>query len=257
MSATSAAPLIDAHTHLPSEDWNGLTPWIPTVDGAVAYLKAAGTDAALFTLWQGIFAESEADLDRSNSQALELAARSGGFLYPGVSIHPAFPAASRRWLAQFRARGLLWVGELAPYRKPYRFTEPAFLDLAETCAAGGHILQLHNHDDVAEIARRFPAMPVVCSHIQEALCRRLAPLPNAWLDISGSAGGLKLGALEEALALLGPDRLLYGTDFTVYEPRCFQTQLLKAVPDPDDRDKIRSGNLLRLLAQAGSRWPFG
>ena len=125
--------IFDSHTHMPSEGWAGHTAWTATVAEAVDYLKAAGTDAALFNTWQGVFAETEEDLNQGNAAALELTKRYDGFLYPGACVHPAFPQVSRRWLAQFRELGYLWVGELVNYQKPYRYLDNAFLDLVFRC----------------------------------------------------------------------------------------------------------------------------
>lgn len=247
--------IIDAHTHMPSEGWAGHAPSIPTVRAAVDYLRATGTDAALFNMWQGVLATTQEDLDRGNAEALDVAERHAGFLYPGACAHPAFPDASLRWLARFREHGFLWVGELVNYRLPYRYTDDAFVRIAAECAAHGQVLQLHAHADIYDLARRFPDLQVVCSHINADLCRRLATLPNTWLDISGSAGGLHIGAIEAAYQAMGPDRILYGTDYTGYEPRCFLLRLELAVPDEHDRKKILSGNLLRLLERVGSRGP--
>jgi predicted TIM-barrel fold metal-dependent hydrolase len=247
--------IFDSHVHLPSEGWDGHKPWIRTVARAVAELKATGADAVLFNMWQGVFAETERDLEEANAEALALADTHAGFLFPGACLHPAFPAVSLAWLARFRERGFRWVGELVPYRKPYRYLDPAFLELAAECERQGHVLQLHGHGDIPILASYFPRLPVVCSHISVDLLPRLAEQPNVWLDISGGAGGLQLGCIEQARDVLGADRLLYGTDFTGYDPRCFQTRLRAAVPDAEERERIFSGNLLRLLEQAGSRRP--
>lgn len=249
--------IIDAHTHLPSEGWPGTPTPFATVANAVAYLHATGTDAALFTTWQGVLAETVDDLNQGNAAALALAAQYPDFLYPGACLHPAFSASSRYWLQQFRDAGYRWVGELVPYQRPYRYTDEVFLELCAECAAHDHVVQLHVHEDIIEVARLFPNMPVVCAHIgDEAFCRMLAPLPNIWLDISGAQGGLVIGALETAYDILGADRLLYGTDFTGYEPRCFQARLACAVPDSEAREKILWRNVAQLLGSVGSR-PIG
>jgi predicted TIM-barrel fold metal-dependent hydrolase len=245
--------IFDAHTHMPSEGWPGHQSWFTTAAEAVTYLKRAGTDAALFNTWQGVFASSESDLDQGNAAALELSNRYAGFLYPGACIHPSFPDVSRKWLEHFRGLGHLWVGELVNYKTPYNYRDEAFMNLAADCASYGHILQLHNHPDVCLVASRFPGLQVVCSHIDLELCPRLAALPNVWLDISGFAGGLNIGAIEAAYKAFGPDRLLYGTDFTGYEPRAFQVRLEVAVPVPEHRERIQGGNLLRLLKKVGCR----
>lgn len=240
---------------MPSTGWPGHKSWFDSANQAVDYLKQAGTDAALFNMWQGVFAVTERDLEAGNAAALKMAERHTGFLFPGACIHPAFPEASRRWLERFRTLGYFWVGELVPYKTPYKYSDAAFMDLAAECAAHGHILQLHCHADIAEVAHRLPSLTIVCSHIDIELCRQLALLDNTLVDISGSSGGLKIGSIEEACATLGPERLLFGTDFTGYEPRAFQVRLQMAVPDPAQRALIQSANLLRVLESHGSRTP--
>ena len=239
--------IIDAHTHLPAEGWRGNPSPIPTVAEAVAYLRAAGTSAALFNTWQGVMAESESDLDQANAEALALTRRYQGFLYPGAVVHPGFPEVSVRWLARFRDEGYAWVGELILEKCACRYSDPAFMDLFAECERHGHIVQLHVHEDIIAVARRFPRMTVVCSHIDMDLCPRLAAEPNIRLDISGACGGLWIGGIESAYLAFGASRLLYGSDFTGYEPRCFQERLKVAVSDVEERQAVLSGNVRALL----------
>lgn len=247
--------IIDSHTHIPTPGHAGGHGFILTPRAAVEYLRAAGTDAALFNTWRGVKARNVEDLNASNQDAFDLRREFGGFLYPGASLSPEHPEASFEWLARFRGEGLLWVGELLPRHEPKcAFDDPPYMRLFEECARHGHIVQLHNGPDVKEVARRFPQMPVVCAHIpSEEECTALAALPNVWMDLSGAAGGLRVGGMEGALRLFGPDRLFYGTDFTGYEPRCFQVRLSVAVPSAEDREKILHRNITRLMAEAGSR----
>ena len=243
--------IIDSHTHIPTADYSGGSQFFKEAAPAIAYLRATGTQAALFTTWRGVLGTTEDDLNAGNEAALALAREFAGFLYPGVVLHPFFPEASLKWLARFRDLGLKWVGELLP---ACPFADVRFLRLFESCATHGHIVQLHNTADVKTVAAKFPAMPVVCAHIpDESECRHLAALPNVWMDVSGNNGGLKLGGMESARDLLGPDRLLYGTDFTGYEPRCFMARLQVVFPALADQEKLYHHNIVRLLAQVRSR----
>lgn len=245
--------LIDSHTHITSEGWPKFSDEFSRVADAVAYLRDAGTDAAIFTPWQAVFATTEEDLHEGNAAALRLAKEYDGFLYPGATIHPAFPEASLEWLARFRDAGYLWVGELVPYRKPYRYIDTAFLKLCEACTAGKHILQLHVHADIVELAKRFPELPVVVSHIDKGQLAAQAAQPNLWLDISGNAGGLYYGYIELAVKAFGVERVLYGTDFTGYEPRGFQVRLEAAVSNAEAREAIRWRNVTRLVESVGGK----
>ena len=95
--------IIDAHTHLPSPGWEGHSCFFTTVESAVEYLRKTGINAALFNTWQGVFAETEDDINSANTAALDLYKNYKGFLYPGAVIHPLFPEISRHWLDRFRA----------------------------------------------------------------------------------------------------------------------------------------------------------
>ncbi len=246
--------MFDSHTHLPSSGWPGHTSFFATVEKAVDYLRATGTDGALFNTWQGVFAKTELDLDEANTAALKLMEQFPGFLYPGAVIHPDFLEASSEWLKRFRDRKLMWVGELVLQNHSYQYLDAPYLRLMEECAKYGHVVQLHCHVDILELAKRFPQTQFVVSHLQEDnVLTQIAELPNLWQDISGWCGGLSIGRLERAVEILGPDRLLYGTDFDGYEPQAFMARVCTVVENPEDRIKIFSGNLLRLLERVGAK----
>lgn len=252
--------IIDAHTHMPSQgkpEHNGLC---ATAEDAVARLRRVGARAALFNTWQGVLSETENDLDEGNREALDLAKKFDGFLYPGAVIHPAFPEKSRRWLDKFRDLGRLWVGELVAYRCGAEFDAPSWMTLFEYCAKHGHAVQLHNSEAVIRVALAFPETRVICSHLnlpnqdetmRNAWLDALAARPNIWLDVSGRCGGFTPGAIGAALKSFGPDRLLFGTDFTGYEPEAFIARVKSEIENPEIQEKVYSQNILRLLKEIG------
>jgi predicted TIM-barrel fold metal-dependent hydrolase len=217
----------------------------------VDFLKECGVTGIVFNMWQGVYADSEEDLDQANQEALALYEEDPGFFYPGAVIHPLFPAASERWLAAFRERDLRWVGELVPYRNGIDFGQPGWRRLLEICRENGQIVQLHGCPSVVEAARALPDLKIVSAHIFPELLADLEALPNVWLDLGGAEGGQRLGRMELALAHFGPDRLLWGTDFLVFDPAAFHVRALHAFPSVADRAKIFATNVLDLLASAG------
>ena len=102
--------------------------------------------------------------------------------------------------------------------------------------------------DLAELAARHPKAMLVCGHTggdwQRGL-RAIRPRPNILADLSGS--NPTAGFVETAVAELGADRVLFGSDAGL---RSFASQLGKvigaAVPD-SAKQLILSGNLKRLL----------
>jgi len=238
--------ICDSHIHLPSPDWehNAKFCSFGTVSAALDYLKRAGIGRAVFNTWQGVYCNSSAELDAGNTEVLQWAEREPEFLLPGAVIHPAYPEESRRWLAHFLSLGHRWVGELVN-RSEIPFDDARCLELFAECERHDHIVQLHGTPEVLEVARRFPKLRVVMSHIP-ADPTEAAALPNVTLDISGAAGGLHIGALERAYRAFGPRRLLFGTDFTGYEPRAFLARVRVVIP-ARERPWVFEHNLRRLL----------
>lgn len=67
--------------------------------------------------------------------------------------------------------------------------------------------------DVAEMARRYPNVKILMAHLTGCWLRgvrEVADLPNVWVDTSGSQ---PFGSIiEDAVSLLGEDRVLFGSD---------------------------------------------
>jgi uncharacterized protein len=118
---------------------------------------------------------------------------------------------------------------------------------------------------VAALALRYPAVPVIIPHFGAGLFREALmaadQCPNIYLDTSSSNSwmryypGLTLeGVFLQALAVVGPDRLLFGTDSSFF-PRGWQRPVhdaqlaaLDAIGvSATDRAKILGDNFERLF----------
>jgi predicted TIM-barrel fold metal-dependent hydrolase len=119
--------------------------------------------------------------------------------------------------------------------------------------------------DLHAIALRYPQVPIIIPHFGAGLLREalmVADLcPNVLLDTSSSNAwiqyvGMSLsGVFRQALAVVGPDRLLFGTDSSffprgwvgaVYEQQSAALDEIGA--STDAREKIFGGNFDRLFA---------
>lgn len=107
--------------------------------------------------------------------------------------------------------------------------------------------------DVARMARKHPKLRILMAHLTGAKLRGvqdIKALPNVYLDTSGSQP--EEGYLEYALRELGPDRVLYGSDYPI---RAFSTQLAR-IDSVDmtaaDRDKVLGGNALQFFRKGGA-----
>jgi predicted TIM-barrel fold metal-dependent hydrolase len=118
---------------------------------------------------------------------------------------------------------------------------------------------------VARMAARFPAVRVIIPHFGAGLFREALmaadQCPNIHLDTSSSNSWMRYHArltlddvFRQALAVAGPERLLFGTDSSFF-PRGWQRpvydaqlQALRAAGASDDAiDAVMSGNFDRLF----------
>ena len=105
---------------------------------------------------------------------------------------------------------------------------------------GGHI---------AEAARRFPETILICAHLcgggdWEWTAKSLRHAPTVFLDTSGSVADE--GTVEMAVHILGPDRVLFGTDLSM---TASVGRLRGAQISPEARRKILGANMASILAR--------
>ncbi len=164
------------------------------------------------------------------------------------TVNRVFDAAAQYGAGVFVHCGVLTVG----VRRKLGLPSPFDLRLGDPLA-------------VAAIAQRHPAVPVIIPHFGAGMLRETLmaaeQASNIYLDTSSSNGwikyhpGLTLEAVfRQALAVVGPDRLLFGTDSSFF-PRGWQRPIYESqlsvlqglgVSD-EDQAKICGANFERLF----------
>ena len=200
-----------------------------------------------------------ADASERLSRALDDMKLKGICLFPAMHryrldderVGHAFESAAKHKAVVFAHCGVLSVG----VRKKLGLPSPFDLRLGDPLT-------------LSTIASAFPAVPVIIPHFGAGFFREALmaadQCANIHFDTSSSNGwikyhpGLTLDTVyRQALALVGPERLLFGTDSSFY-PRGWQTPVfdaqtaaLTAIGASDDvRAKILAGNFNRLFPQA-------
>ena len=202
-------------------------------------------------------------------------------------FNPAAGDPRPRLKASFEDR-LLRVVALFPAMHRYRLDDPVVDAVFESAAEAGAAVFVHcgmltvgvrqrlglpspfdlrlgDPLAVAAVAVRHPSVPVIIPHFGAGLFREALmaadQCANIHLDTSSSNGwmkyhpGLTLDAVfRQALAVAGPERLLFGTDSSFF-PRGWQKPVhdaqvaaLAAARAPDDaRRRVMGGNFVRLF----------
>jgi predicted TIM-barrel fold metal-dependent hydrolase len=159
-----------------------------------------------------------------------------------------FEAAASHGAVVFAHCGVLSVG----IRQKLKLPSPFDLRLGDPLA-------------IAAIALRYPTVPVIIPHFGAGLFRETLmaadQAPTIHIDTSSSNSWMKYHpgltldlVFRQALAVAGPDRLLFGTDSSFY-PRGWQKPVYEAQlaaldaagVSATDRAKILGGNFQRLF----------
>jgi hypothetical protein len=110
---------------------------------------------------------------------------------------------------------------------------------------------VHNESspaDIAHLAARFPSVQIIMAHVTGCGFRGVADIkafPNVSVDTSGSQP--EHGIVEYAVAALGAERVLFGSDAPGRDFSCQLARALAADITPRQRDLILGGNACRLL----------
>jgi predicted TIM-barrel fold metal-dependent hydrolase len=124
--------------------------------------------------------------------------------------------------------------------------------------------------DVDVAARQFPSVNFILAHAPVAFPTECAMMcrfrPNVWLDVSGFQVALAwdqtLTVIERLVTCGLNHKILFGTDWPAFRLQGTQQSFVDAVTaddgplrelDEDDRERILSGNIERLLASANVR----
>jgi len=182
----------------------------------------------------------------------------------GASVHPSDPDRIEK-LRRFAKNGCRIV-KLHPAGQRFYADAPEAMEIYETCGELGLIVFFHAgragiEPDTAQRfnlvraiepgLRRYPEVNFVLGHAGARDVADAIPLaqryPNAWLGIHGQG----LTRLAEIVDRVGPDRLLFGTDWPFYAIAATQAKVLILTEGkPQLRDAILRGNAERLLESA-------
>ena len=178
--------------------------------------------------------------------------RYGDRLYGLVCINPCQGAAALETMRQGFEHGCRGV-KLAPLVHGFSFDEPVLEEVAAACSEQGFPVYSHvvpkpgsTTADYAALARRCPGTAFILGHMGfgpgdiDAI-EFAAELDNLYLETS--LGNWLL--LRDALARLGPGKLVFGSEFPLGHPKAEMENVL--LLDKTAHAAILGDNMLRLL----------
>jgi predicted TIM-barrel fold metal-dependent hydrolase len=249
--------IFDCHIHCPAADgerwqWYKVT---HTFDDLVQYLDKAGVGRGIINS-QRSYNPDPSEFIAGNREVARYVEKYKGRFLGACVVNPLFIEESLRELEECRKQyGFVWVGELCNYMIPFDYKIKEFDMLVDHVQKLNMILALHTEgEEMYYIAERFPRATIAFAHFGDDneyhdIFKRIdtvAKNPNFYLDTSGY-GHDRVGILEYAVKTIGPDRILFGSDFTINDPGTVIARIRNAFLTREEKRKILSGNLKVLL----------
>jgi uncharacterized protein len=255
--------IFDCHVHLPSPGTGTTWEWQPcTPDTAAAarYLRRCGIERALANSMRGEVARTPEEMVAGNDEALAAAAEHPDLFVPACLVNTDLAEQALAEIRRCHGAGIVWIGELCGYVGGYTYDTEAFARAAALASDLNMVVQIHNEkaDDMERLCREFPKVQWVLAHLGDspreciARCEVAERNRNLHLDICGH-GYQRMGILELAVRLAGPERVLFGSDYTINDPAGVIVRVQLADFDDGTKAKILGGNTLRLLSERGWR----
>ena len=265
----SKTPVIDVHGHYGRyhRGQNAFIDQWMTADAKVVAARArdVGIDYTIVSPLAGLTPRGEADAFAGNEEAVQTVAETDGLLQ-WVIVNPLQPRTyqqAEELLTQPQCVGI----KIHPEEHIYPIREHG-AELFEFAARHSAIVLAHSGDpyslpaDFIPHADAHPNVRLILAHLGngggaagdptlQVRAIQAAQRNNVFVDTS-SARSLLPGLVEWAVAEIGVERILFGTDTPVYCTSMQRARIDHAEIGDDDKDRILSLNAADLLQLHGA-----
>lgn len=253
---------IDAHIHIQLSGRR--------VEEVIEYADRFGTEKMVISIPVTQDESKPEEFRKSNDSVIEAMKKYPDRLLGQCFINPAYKKESLEEINRCVDAGM--VG-LKVYHQ-VKISDPLFYPIVEKCIGLKMIILMHAEcmlgvggyrmkydagrppntsipEDFADIASRYPEGMFQYAHIGggfdwEYACKLLKDYKNVWVDTSGSNNEEYM--IDFALATLGEDRLLYGTDNSYYQSI---GKILASNLTETQKQKLFFDNYNNILRKAG------
>lgn len=229
------------------------------MDGTVATLLKEGKRAGISHFLVHSVATSPKQVSRINQFISDTVKNSNGKMTGFGAMHPESEDLKIDF-DELISLGLKGV-KLHPDIQGYKIDDYRMLKIYELCEKNNLILLLHcgdnrydfsNPNRMKPILDTFTDLTVIGAHfggysVWEEATEELCSYKNLYVDTSSSLFALKKGDAENLIEKYGEDRVLFGTDYPMWNPKEEVEKFLKLDLSEDVKRKILWDNAEKLL----------
>jgi predicted TIM-barrel fold metal-dependent hydrolase len=261
------APLIDAHAHFyhagtGRSDWQSLNDARFRAGERIGITYHVASVLGSYGFSSPTYFPSPADVTAGNDAMLEIAAREHARVRMYATVNPNYTDHAVREIQRCAKRGAIGIKLLASRRADDPLLDPIGELAADLRLPVLHHIWQHRRRewptqeisdgaDLARLAARHPRAKFILAHIGGGgdyahTFPAVVDTPNVYPDLSGS--GVDRGMLDDALEVLGAQRLLWACDLTM-ETGLAKLRALEVIGlSAADLADIRWRNAVRLFA---------
>jgi predicted TIM-barrel fold metal-dependent hydrolase len=242
----AAYPIVDVHQH--TGPWPFAGVW-GGIERNLHYLECRGIQAAIISSAEAIVDDMVAG---NHHLAQDIADHDS--LYAYVTVNPRYLDLSEREVETYRDDPRFVGFKVHTSYSATPMGEPRMTDLFALLEAHGKPLLIHTWGTgavrgLATLAERFPRLPIVVAHAGGDAWREAIEAaqhrPNLYLDFALSSP--ERGRIERAIAALGPERVMFGSDATLFDPLYMLSCFAEADIADGDRPIVMGDNALRVF----------
>ena len=239
------------------------------VAGVTGLIEAMDRDGVSRSVIMGIGWANQDLARESNDYMIESALAHGGRLSAFCSLNPAWGDAAVTELERCAQCGAVGIGELHADTQGFDITDKArmapVMDAARRLSLPvlvhasepvGHQYAGKGETTPGKLYRfieNFPDNVIICAHWGGGLpFYALMPevpevIKNVYFDTAVSPFLYRPQVVRTVVDLIGPDKILFGTDFPLIQPKRLLRYVEEAGLEQEARDAILGGNAARLL----------
>jgi len=243
----SAYLVVDTHQHM--GPWPFYGRW-GGIEENLRLIALRGIDRAVISSARAVVE----DMVAGNA---ELAQSIAGHpqLYGYVTVNPTVPELSIQELRRYEGNPQFVGAKIHTYYSGCSMSDPRLTAMAATLQEWGRPLLIHTWGAgevtaLVVLAQRYPTLQIIAAHAGGDAWRlgiaAARVCPNLYLDFACSIP--YHGAIARALDELGAERILLGTDATLFDPLYVKAVYDHTPMSEADRALIMGGNALRLFS---------
>ena len=259
--------ILDAHCHIyPSkiarkaaEATGSFYDTVSLMDGTVDTLAKAGADAGISHFIVQSVATAPKQVSSINRFIADTVRNSGGTMTGFGTLHPDSEDIEEDF-NEIISLGLVGV-KLHPDIQGYKIDDYRMLKIYELCEkhslpilmhTGDSRYDLSNPNRLAPILDIYTNLVVIGAHfggysVWDEASQKLHKYKNFYVDTSSSLFAMSTEKAKEIILLYGIDKVMFGTDYPMWNPKEELDKFMKVPLTEKERQKILYDNAARLI----------